>query len=236
MPRPQLADRSGRRTPVQKFDQLFAQATPLITRGTHQRDEPPRDGGRWPVSVVLRPPADSPLARTLDALTTEAATLAGPGHWQTGQLGSAHLTVRALEGHRTVIPPDDPAVGRYGAALDRAAAAIPGWPARFRVTGLTLTPGSVMACAFPVNSTADDFSTRFATELGPDAHYETVPRDIWYLNLLHFTADIPHPEKLVAWVAAHRATELAAVRIPEPELVRSEHCPGPRPHMRPVRL
>jgi hypothetical protein len=216
-----------------KFDQLFDTAVALITTGRHQRDSLPQEGGRWPVSVVLPPPLDSPLSRRLDTLTSEAAALAGPGHWQTGQPGSAHLTVRALEGYREVIPPDDAAIQRYRAAIERAA---PG-PTRFRVTGLTLTPGSVMACAVPLDASADDFMDRLTTELGPDGWFERPHgrRDIWYLNLLHFTTSVTHPEKLIGWVAGHRRTELGEVRITGAELVRFRYCSGPRAHMAPVR-
>ncbi len=216
---------------MQKFDQLFDRAAPLITSGRHQRDACPREGGRWPVSVVLRPPADDSLSHHLDDLTAEAAELAGPGHWHTGQRGSAHLSVRALEGHRAVIAPDDAAIQRYQSALHRAE---PG-PSRFRVTGLTLTPGTVMACAFPLDANADALMDRFAAELGPDAWFERPHgrRDIWYLNLLHFTTGITHPEKLINWVAARRTTELGEVAILAPELVRFRHCAGPRPCMRP---
>lgn len=215
-----------------KFDQLFDTAVPLIATGRHQRDVLPREGGRWPVSVVLRPPVDSPLSRQLDALTSGAAALAGPDHWQTGQRGSAHLTVRALEGYRAVIPPGDAAIARYRAAMDRAA---PG-PTRFRVTGLTLTPGSVMACAVPLDANADDFMDRLVTELGPDGWFERPHgrRDIWYLNLLHFTTAVTRPEELIHWVTDHRSTELSEVSISGPELVRFRYCAGPRPHMAPV--
>jgi hypothetical protein len=203
---------------VTKFDELFATAAPLILRGAHQRDRPPREGGRWPVSVVLRPPIDSDLAQRLDAVTAEAAELAGPGHWQTGQLGSAHLTVRALEGYRATIAPDDPAIERYLSALRRAAIG----PTQFRVTGLTLTPGSVMACAIPLDGAADAFMDRFATELGPDDWFERPygRRDIWYLNLVHFTSAIANPLKLIDWVAERRTTTIGEVEIGAPELVR----------------
>lgn len=215
---------------------MFNTAAPQIAQGTHQRDELPQDGGRWPISVVLRPPQDCALAHALDALTTEAAALAGPDHWQTGQLGSAHLTVRALEPRRYVIPPDDPALGRYQSALHRAIKAST-WPIRFQITGLTLTPGTVMACARPLTPDADLFSARLAAELGPDARHEPTPRDIWYLNLLHFTTDIASPQALIDWVAGRRHTVVGTTIIAAPELVRADHHPGPRPYMRlqPVR-
>jgi hypothetical protein len=216
-----------------KFDHLFTTAAPRIAAGTHQRDELPREGGRWPLSVVLRPAPDSRLAHTLDAVTQEAADLAGPGHWQTGQLGSAHLTVRALEPRREHLPADDPVAARYLSALDRATVRAQ-WPIGFRVTGLTLTAGTVMACAEPLDGAADTFSDHVTRELGPDAWYETERRDIWYLNLLHFTGDIAAPDALIEWVAGRRSSPLGTVQVEVPELVRSEYRPGPRPHMAPI--
>ncbi|MFI5711443.1 hypothetical protein [Kribbella sp. NPDC051620] len=204
----------------------------MIANGNHNRDAPPEEGGRWPVSVVLRPPADSPLSRTLDQLTTEAAALAGGGHWQTGQRGSAHLTVRALEYYRPIVDPDEPAIKRYRSAMERAATG----PARLEVTGLTLTRGTVMACAVPLDDQADLFMDQLRFELGPDAWHELPDgrRDIWYLNLLHFTTDIPDPAGLIDWVQARRHTSYGQVVIDTAELVRFWHVPGgSRPYMRP---
>jgi hypothetical protein len=216
-----------------KFDQLFESAAPLIATGTHQRDTPPVEGGRWPVSVVLRPPANSTLSHTLDHLTTEAASLAGPGHWQTGQAGSAHLTVRALEYYRPVVDPDEPVIKRYQAAMERAATTAR--PARIEVTGLTLTPGTVMASAVALDDQAPLLMSQLAEELGDDGwHERDYGRDIWYFNLLHFTTDIPHPTQLIDWVHANRTTNFGQITIDTVELVRFHHSPDvPRPHMRP---
>ncbi len=233
----ELLNRFRRRIPrhqirggtITKFDELFDQAAPLIATGAHSRDEPPAEGGRWPLSVIL--PAGTAF---LDDLTAEAAELAGPGHWQTGQLGSAHFTVRALEGYRSAVPPDDPACARYLSAMDRTADG----PFRMRVTGLTLTPGSVMAAAEPVDDVADAYMDRLALELGPDGWFERPHgrRDIWYVNLLHFTGDIPEPRKLIDWAAERRTKELGELRIPAAELVRFQLVGGQRPHMRPAAL
>lgn len=218
-----------------KFDELYESAAPLISSRNHQRDTPPVEGGRWPISVVLRPPADSELSHRLDELTQEAATLAGPGHWETGQTGSAHLTVRALETYRRFIDPAEPTVQRYRSAMDRAAAVV--GPARIKVTGLTLTAGSVMASAVPLDAQADLFLDTLATELGPDAWFEHPNRrDIWYLNLLHFTTDIPSPQPLITWVKAHRSVPLGEATIKTADLVRFHHTPTTRPHMRPAPL
>ncbi|NUR99913.1 MAG: hypothetical protein HOV67_32230 [Kribbellaceae bacterium] len=214
-----------------KFDLLFADATPRIADGTHRREQTPQEGGRWPLSVVMRPGPHTAAARTLDDLTRQAAALAGPDHWQTGQLHSAHLTVRALEPRREDIPAGDPVTTRYLSALTRATARTR-WPVGFRVTGLTLTPGTVMACAEPTTASADVFSNYLTTELGGDGWYESEPRDIWYLNLLHFTGDIADPAALIDWVGGHRTTSFGTVTVDAPELVRADHEPGPRPHMR----
>lgn len=37
------------------FDRLYSRAVPLLLRGEQLREEPPVEGGRWPVSVVLPP-------------------------------------------------------------------------------------------------------------------------------------------------------------------------------------
>ncbi|WP_328329825.1 hypothetical protein OHA70_07125 [Kribbella sp. NBC_00382] len=205
----------------------------MIANGNHARDTPPEEGGRWPVSVVLRPATDSPLSQTLDQLTAEAAAVAGEGHWQTGQLGSAHLTVRALEHYRPTVDPDEPVIKRYQSAMERAATT---GPARIEVTGLTLTPGTVMACAVALDDQADLFMDQLRFELGPDAWREISygRRDIWYLNLLHFTTAIPDPARLIDWVDARRNTVYGQVSIDVAELVRFWHVPGGlRPYMRP---
>ncbi len=182
----------GRSGPI-KFDELFESAVPLISSGDHQRDTPPVEGGRWPVSVVLRPPTDSDLSHRLDEVTREAAAIAGPGHWQTGQLGSAHLTVRALETYRPTVDLAEPVIQRYLSAMERAATG----QARFEVTGLTLTAGTVMASAVALDDQADLFLDQLATELGPDAWREKPDgrRDIWYLNLAALHLRHPRPRR-----------------------------------------
>ncbi|TDU90672.1 hypothetical protein EV138_4264 [Kribbella voronezhensis] len=197
----------------------------------------PEEGGRWPVSVVLRPAAGGVLSQNLDALTREAADLAGPGHWHTGQPGSAHLTVRALEWYRAIVDPEEPAIHRYRAAMERAAAEC--GPARIEVVGLTLTDRTVMAAAVALDDQVDLFLDRLAEELGTDAWLE-LPygrRDIWYVNLIHFTTDIAEPAALIDWIAAHREHSLGAETIAAAELVRFHHAAhSERPYMRPELL
>ena len=123
----------------------------MISNQRHRCDSPPVEGGRWPVSVVLRPSDDSELSRCLDVLTSEAAVLAGPGHWHTGRTGSAHLTVRALETYRHEVAPSDPLIQRYRAALQAAANRT--GSALIQVTGLT--QGREDACALDPDRLGD---------------------------------------------------------------------------------
>ncbi|MGW4463004.1 hypothetical protein [Micromonospora sp. NPDC004704] len=199
------------------FDRLFDQGRTAVQTGNHYRDSPPVDGGRWGMSVVLQP--DARYAMRLAEVTAAAQLVAGAAHWPTGAPDAVHLTVRAIQAHRSVIPANDPLATRWAAALGRAAAA--SRPVRLRFQGLTLTPSGVMACAYPADSAADDFAARLAEELGEDGWFETgFVRDIWYATLIHFSGPIRHLVDLVDWVAARRDLELGQTIVHEAELVR----------------
>ena len=216
-----------------KFDSLFDDSAPLILKQEHQRETPPVEGGRWPVSVALYP--DGELAEALETTMLEALEFAGPGHWQTGRRGSAHLTVRALEYYRDDVPPGDPFVARCHQALRAAAVG----PTSFEVFGLTLTAGTLMACARPTDDRADLLMDQLAVELGDDGWLEAPygRRDIWYLNLIHFAADLAEPELLVEWVAKRRTHHLGSVTIPTASLVRFRYDESAGyPFMRPETL
>lgn len=117
------------------FDRLFDDAVPALLAGEHRRDEPPVDGGRWPVSVVGMP---DPEARgVLADLMDEALVHAGPGHFETGRSDASHLTVRALEPYREAASATDQVSGRWIAALDEVGRASA--PVTLRLTGVTLT-------------------------------------------------------------------------------------------------
>lgn len=199
------------------FDRLFAEATPLIQHGLHQRDSPPVDGGRWGVSVVLRP--DHACAERLEQAMIEAEALAGQGHFRTGMAGSVHFTARVLELYRETVGKEDEAVSRYVGAMGRAAGEV--GAIGLDLVGLTLAPGSVMACAHPVDDNADRFMDLLKDELGDDAWSEAgFTRDIWYANILHFAADIAAPAKLVEWVADRRDLDLGRALMDTVELAR----------------
>ena len=98
------------------FDRLFTQAVPALLGGTHHRDAPPVDGGRWPVSVVCLP--DEPTRTVLEDVMAEALVHAGPGHFETGRTDASHVTVRALEPYRDAASPADQVSKDWIAALD----------------------------------------------------------------------------------------------------------------------
>lgn len=129
------------------FDRLFDDAVPALLAGEHRRDEPPVDGGRWPVSVVGVP---GPEARgVLADLTDDALVHAGPRHFETGRSDASHLTVRALEPYREAASATDKMTGQWVAALDEVGRASA--PVTLSLTGVSLTTGGVMAQAEPVD-------------------------------------------------------------------------------------
>lgn len=203
------------------FDRLFEGGRYALLSGGHYRDTPPVEGGRWGASVVLVPSGSD--AEALTAITDEAMSLAGPGHWPTGASHAVHITVRAMQAHVPAVPATDPFLTRCAAAMRRAAASVSG-PARFRFGGLTLTPSGVMACAYPSDGAADELARRLREELGEDGWFEAnFHRDIWYSTLVHFAADIPDPAALVEWVAQRRDLDLGPVVVDEVELLRSDY-------------
>lgn len=203
-PKPPTTDRAP-------FDRLFAEGAAALADGSHGIQMVPSAGSvRWGVSALLRP--DPEAAASVEALAREVAAVAGDGHWLTGAAGHSHLTVRALEHPRDDIRDDDVRVARYAAALQKAAGGI--GPLTFDVTGLTLTPLSVMACAVPTDDAPDRLSAAYAAALGEDGWLEDeigLNRDFWYLNVLHFAARVDDPRALIGWVAERR--ELAPIRL-----------------------
>ena len=205
------------------FDGRFDRAAELIKTQRHRREEPLHEGGRWPISVTMHPDPSSDLSTALGRLVTEALAIAGPDHWRTGRPGTAHLTVRALERRRNDVSPEDPAVLRYAVAMQRASATC-GRPT-FDVCGLIATPGTVMAVATPTDGRAELLLETLGDELGADGWLEESigPRDIWYLNVIHFAAAINDPDGLLEWVDAHRETHFGTFTADQCHLIRWDH-------------
>lgn len=202
------------------LDALHEQGRAAVLEGGPRLDVPPGDGDRrWGVSVLMR--VEGGLAERLDAEAGELAALAGPGHWPTGALGSAHLTVFSLEPHRVGVGPDDPAVERYAEATARAAAGTPA-PA-FDVVGLALTPGGVVARCLPANPVAAGLRAAVNAALGAEAFETGYRGDQWWSSLLHFAAPVAEPEALVAHVAQRRDRSLGRFTARALDLVRYEY-------------
>jgi hypothetical protein len=145
----------------------------------------------------------------MERITAEAMAVAGDSHWPTGAAASSHFTVRTLERYRPTVPQDDERVRRYQAALRRASARV--GAIRLDLTGLTLTPASVMLCTSPADHAIERFAESLAEELADDAWFEAeLDRDIWHSNLVHLTGPPSDSGALVDWVAARRDLDLGA--------------------------
>ncbi|MFJ6610111.1 hypothetical protein ACIQPT_07500 [Streptomyces sp. NPDC091289] len=114
-----------------------------------------------------------------------------------------------MENYRSSIPEGDERVMRYQAALRQSSARV--GSIRLELTGLTLTPASVMLCASPSGPAVEQFAECLAEELADDGWFEAgFNRDIWYANLVHFTGLPADPGALVEWVAARRNLDLGS--------------------------
>jgi hypothetical protein len=186
------------------FDRLLDEAVPALLAGEHSRDEPPVDGGRWPVSVVAVP--DREARGVLADLMGEALVHAGPGHFETGRSDASHLTVRALEPYREAASATDEVSGQWIAALDQVGRASA--PVTLRLTGVTLTASGVMVQAEPGDDAPWELMRRLRHALGPLAWFEEQwqERDIWYSSILHFAAPVLNPAGLVGWAQRNRAS------------------------------
>ena len=186
------------------FDRLYADAVPALLAGEHRQDEPPADGGRWPVSVVGVP--DEPARDVLAGVMREALALAGPGHFETGRSDASHVTVRALEPYREAAGPQDPVSAEWVTALEEVGRACP--PVRLRLTGVTLTASAVMVQAEPSGDEPWELMRRLRAALGPLAWFEDQwgERDIWYASVVHFAAPVLDAPGLVDWASARRVS------------------------------
>lgn len=203
------------------FDRLLDEAEPALLAGTHRRETPPVDGGRWPVSIVAVPDADT--RELLAGLMADAERHAGPGHLRTGRTDASHLTLRALEPYRHAAAPDDAVADGWRAAL--AVVGRTCGPAAVRLTGVTLTTGGVLVQAEPVDGRAWDLMRVLGEALGPLGWLEAggPGRDIWYASVLHLADDVRDPAGLVKWARHHRACLDHEVVVDRLTLTRYRH-------------
>ena len=204
------------------FERLFATGSADVLAGTHRVDEPPVEGGRWPVTVVSL--VDDASAARLDDWTSQLVPLVGPDHFLTGRAQAVHLTVRSLEPYREAAAVSDPIVPAWMAALDATTAECVAEPMLLHHTGFTLTSGTVMAQLEPADSRPWQLMANLDAHLGELGWYEAnEPRTIWYANLIHFTGPISDPAALVTWVEQRRRIDPTPVWMDNLSLVRSRH-------------
>jgi hypothetical protein len=205
------------------FERLHAEGRRAVLTGTHLAECAPVNGGpRWAVGAVLRP--DPPAAQAIEQVARAAAAVVGANHWLAGAARSSHLSLRRhLEPRRRPIPAGDRLVARYAAALS-AAAKFTG-PVRFTITGLILTPISVMACAIPADAAADDLAAMFGAALQAEECHEAGSTPVlWYVNLVYFTGPVDAAEELAAWTEARQQMQVTDVRVTEMQIVRWQHA------------
>ncbi len=113
-------------------------------------------------------------------------------------------------------------MARYAAAL-RAAARFTD-SVRFTVTGLILTPVSVMARAVPADAAADNVAAAFSAALQAEGcHDAGSAPDLWYVNLVYFTGPVRAADELVDWTESRQQLKVANVRVTEMQIVRWEY-------------
>lgn len=208
-----------RATRLAGFECLHAEGRRAVLTGTHQVECAPANGGpRWAVGAVLRP--DPRAAQAIEQVARAAAAVVGADHWLAGAARSSHLSLRRrLEPRRRPIPAGDRLVARYVAAL-RAAAKFTG-PVRFAITGLILTPVSVMARAIPADAAADDLAAMFDAALHAEGcHAAGSTPVLWYVNLVYFTGPVHAADELAAWTEARQQMKVTDVRVAEAQIVR----------------
>lgn len=203
-------------------EEFHARGRTAVLAGEEIYDQPPSTSSpRWGVSVILRP--DVAAAERLATATSELAAVAGDAHWPTGRRGSGHVTVRVLEPYRDPVPQDDPAIGRYTAAVSRTAARAA--PLTLSMAGLVLMPGGVLAVAEPVDAAPEELRAVLAAELGADSGYEHdgYRRNLWWSTLLHFAGPLADRAALVHWVEERRTLDLGLFHARSLDLVRYEY-------------
>jgi hypothetical protein len=204
------------------FARLHADGRRAVLTGTHQVERAPAGGGlRWAAGAILRP--DPRAARAIEQAARAAAAVVGANHWLAGAAGSAHLSARRhLERRRRPIAAGDRLVARYAAALNAAAKSA--GPVRFAITGLLLTPVSVMARAVPADAAAGDLAAAFDAALHAEGCREAgSPPALWYVNLVYFTGPVRAADGLAAWTEARQQLNVTEVRVTQMQIVRWQY-------------
>jgi hypothetical protein len=152
-------------------------------------------------------------AASLDELTVQVAAIAGPGHWESGRSGRAHVTIRALEPY-SHDPPGSLVMTRSWSAFEGIFVE----PLQLALDGLLLAPAGVMLRCRDLDGAGDALRSAYGTALGTDDWFEDQVfargRDpIWYCTLLHFAGLISDPPGLVEWVEARADRSVGRVSL-----------------------
>jgi hypothetical protein len=193
-----------------------------VLTGTHQVERAPASGGpRWAAGAILRP--DPRAAQAIEQVARAAAAVVGADHWLAGAARSSHLSLRRhLEQRRRPISAGDRLVVGYAAALHAAAKSA--GPVRFAITGLILTPVSVMARALPADAAADDLAARFDAALHAEGCGATGATPVlWYVNLVYFTGPVRAADDLASWTEARQHMEVTDVHVTEMQIARWQY-------------
>jgi hypothetical protein len=193
------------------FESLHQSGRDAVLAGEHRCEDVPWVTGRWGHSVVSI--LDGDAAASLDGITTQAAALAGPGHWCSGRAGRAHVTIRALEPYSDE-PVEPDRVTRTWSVFEQVLVR----PLQLTLDGLILSPAGVMVRCRDLDGEADSLRSAYGVALGPDGWLEDSVfargRDpIWYCTLLHFAGPIADPVGLVAWVEERVEHPLGRIRL-----------------------
>ncbi|HVB54679.1 MAG TPA: hypothetical protein VNF24_10890 [Candidatus Acidoferrales bacterium] len=214
-PRPRSGDLPFEAT--RHFDRLHEAGWLAVGAGRAITDTVPADGGRWGMAIVLRPTGAA--ARRMGELAEEAAVVAGPEQWPTGADTVGHVTVRALEPFRDQSRRDWKRETRFAELLSLAAAEA--GPVRLAFAGLSLSPATVFVRAHSPDGSAEVLRRAIADAFTDDLEATGFVRDpVWYLTLVHFTAQPADHERLISWVEARRNLELGEVLLERVELCR----------------
>jgi hypothetical protein len=109
-------------------------------------------------------------------------------------------------------------VHRYATAIAEAAS---GKSLSFNVLGILITPISVMLGLEPANDQPARLAKALGGALGSDGWFEKDRlRDIWYVNLVHFSGPVVNPPGLVHWVERFAVPASFKVRGGSLEVVR----------------
>ncbi len=209
------------------YDGLWEQGRHALLGGRIEREPMPLPGTvRWGISAVLRP---RPWPSALVACAAAVAARVGNAGVMYDEAG-LHITLRAIEGFRNVVRPDDEDLLAYRDVLTEIVARTA--PIRLHLRGLTATPGGILVQGWP---TVDLRAFRLALFdrlavlglrwRGPETSSNAI-RTTAHATLAIFEAPVARPTGLVDLIESHRSTDFGEWVFPELWLVGYRRTAG----------